>query len=79
MNIQKELLGIISEFVELPDEGISLEDGFKTATGMDSFIFLSMISSIEEHFGIRISNTDLLSFSTLGDIVSFIDSRTAAA
>lgn len=79
MDTQKELLDIIREFVELPEEGVNLDDGFRTAVGLDSFIFLSMISSIEEHFGIAIPNSDLACFSTLGDIVSYIDGRRAAA
>lgn len=73
MDTKEELLDILREFVELPEEGISLDEGFKTAVGLDSFIFISMISSIEEKFGISIPTKDLATFSTLGDIVRYID------
>ena len=54
MDIKKELLEIISEFVELPDEEIDTSKAFKSALGADSFVFLSMLGSIEERFNIRI-------------------------
>ncbi len=59
MDIKKELLEIISEFVELPDEEIDTSKAFKSALGADSFVFLSMLGSIEERFNIRIPNEDL--------------------
>jgi acyl carrier protein len=36
-----------------------------------------MISSVEDHFGIRIPNGDLIAFKTVDDIVSYIERKAA--
>lgn len=75
MDIKKELLEIISEFVELPDEEIDTSKAFKSALGADSFVFLSMLGSIEERFNIRIPNEDLLTFKTMDDIIGYLKKK----
>ena len=46
--------------------------------GVDSFIFMALISRIEEEFALSIPNRDLLTFKTLDDIISYIDARRSA-
>lgn len=75
MDIKKELLEIISEFVELPDEEIDTSKAFKSALGADSFVLLSMLGSIEERFNIRIPNEDLLTFKTMDDIIGYLEKK----
>ena len=36
-----------------------------------------MVGSIEERFGIKIPNSDLLGFNTLDDIISYVDRKKA--
>ena len=50
---------------------------FKATSGLDSFVFIEMISAVEEHFNIRIPNSDLLGFQTLDDMIHYIEGRTA--
>ncbi len=46
---------------------------------MDSFVFIEMVSAIEEHFGISIPNADLIDFRSIDDIVAYLSRRLAVA
>ena len=77
MDTKETLLDIIREYVYVPTDEINTDQAFKTAMGVDSFIFMAMISSIEERFNLSIPNSDLLTFKTLDDIIAYIDARKA--
>ena len=76
-NTRDQLLDIIREYVDIPAGEIRTDQAFKTAMGVDSFIFMAMVSSIEERFGLSIYNRDLLGFKTLDDIIRYIDGHRA--
>lgn len=78
MDTREVLLDIIREYVDVPADEINTNQAFKTAMGVDSFIFMAMISSIEERFDLSIPNSDLLTFKTLDDIIAYIDARRQA-
>ena len=73
MNVKKEFLDILQDYVEFPVEEIHTDEPF----GVDSFVFIEMISSVEDHFGIRVPNADLVNFKTIDDIVGYIERKAA--
>ena len=75
MDTKEALLDIIREYVDVPADEINTDQAFKTAMGVDSFIFMAMISSIEERFNLSIPNSDLKGFSTIDDIIRYIEAR----
>lgn len=77
MDTKETLLDIIREYVDVSEDEINTDQAFKTAMGVDSFVFMAMISSIEERFNLSIPNSDLLTFKTLDDIIAYIDARKA--
>ena len=77
MNVKKEFLDILQDYIEFPVNEIHTDEPFKAASGVDSFVFIEMISSVEDHFGIRIPNGDLITFKTVDDIVSYIERKAA--
>jgi len=74
MDIRKELLDILSDYVDLPSEEIDFDSPMKASAGINSFVLLSIVSTIEERFNIRIPNDALSGFKTLGDIGDYISS-----
>lgn len=78
MDTRERLLDVIREYVDVPADEIDTDQAFKTAMGVDSFIFMALISRIEEEFALSIPNRDLLTFKTLDDIISYIDARRSA-
>lgn len=75
MDIKEELFGILQDYIDVPSEEIDLDESLKMASGLNSFVFLSMVSTIEEHFGVQIPNDKLVEFKTLNDIIRWIENR----
>lgn len=71
MDIKKELLDVVCEYVDIPAEKIDTSEGLQFA-GLDSFALLSMVSAIESKFGITISNESLRTLKTLDDFIALI-------
>lgn len=78
MDTKIQLLDIIQDYVDCPVEEIGTDEAFKATVGVDSFIFIEMVGSIEDRFGISIPNSDLKKFNTLNDIITYIDYRKSA-
>lgn len=74
MNSRETLLEIVRDYVDCDPAKIDTSAKFKLAVGIDSFVFLAMISAIEETFSIRIPSDRLGTFETLDDIINYIDS-----
>lgn len=71
MDIKKELLDIVGEYVDVPVDSIDTSEGLQFA-GLDSFALLSMVTSIESKFGISIPNEKLSTLKTLDDFIILI-------
>lgn len=71
MDIKKELLDVVCEYVDVPAEKIDTSEGLQFA-GLDSFALLSMVSAIESKFGISIPNEKLSELKTLDDFIALI-------
>ena len=78
MNVKKEFLGSLQDYVEFPVEDIAVDVPFKAASGVDSFMLMELVSALEEHFGISIPNRDLMGLKTAGDMIGYIEKRIAA-
>ena len=75
MNTKTQFLNILQAYVDFPTEEIPTDKPFKAVAGIDSFMLIELISSIEDCFGFSIPNKDLQQFKTINDIVGYIDSR----
>lgn len=71
MNVKEELLDIVTEYIDTPKDMIDTSVGLKFI-GLNSFVILSMVAEIEEHFNISIPDTKLPEFNTLDDIIQYI-------
>ena len=76
--IKREFLGILQDYVEFPVEEIVTSEPFKAVSGIDSFVMMEIVNSMEEHFGISVPNNDLVHFKSIDDIVRYIGKRIAA-
>ena len=78
MDIKKDFLSILQDYVDFPVEEIQTSEPFKAVSGIDSFVMMEIVNSIEDHFSIAIPNNDLVHFRSIDDIVGYIDKRLAA-
>ncbi len=77
MNVRQEFLDILQDYIDFPVSEIPSDKPFKASAGVDSFVFIEMISAMEDHFHISIPNSDLLNFRTLDDIILYIEGKTS--
>jgi len=49
------------------------------ASGLDSFARINLVMEIEEHFGFELTDSESASIATVGDLISHIQAKTAAA
>ena len=61
MDVKKEFLTILQDYVDFPVDEIPTDDAFKSASGVDSFMLIEIISAIEDKFKILaiVTNRDL--------------------
>ena len=78
MDVKKDFLGILQDYVEFPVEEIVTSEPFKAVSGIDSFVMMEIVNNLEEHFGINVPNNDLIHFKSIDDIVNYISRRKAA-
>lgn len=75
--VKKVFLDILQDYVEFPVADVDTTQAFKAASGVDSYVFIELISAVEERFGIRIPNSDLREFETIDDIIRYIEAKNA--
>ena len=56
---------------------ITLSSRIKDDLGADSLDILQLLMTVEEDFGIGIPDEKLATFSTVGDVVAYLDSQKA--
>ncbi len=72
------LVSILRDDLELPCQSLSTTTRLVDDLGMDSVSFAVGLVSIEEKFGVQLSEEDLITCQTVGDLQSVIDRRSAA-
>lgn len=72
----EEICEIISSVLEL--EKTELSEGTQPIEdlGANSLDIVDIVSEIEDRFGITILDEDILEFKTIGDIASYVKSKT---
>lgn len=65
---------LIGEQLVIPVEKITLDSKIVDDLGADSLDIVEMLMSVEEHFGVTISEEVATSIVTIKDIVNYLDS-----
>lgn len=76
--VTEGLVSILRDDLELPCQSLSAGTRLVDDLGMDSVSFAVGLVSIEETFGVQLSEEDLITCRTVGDLQSVIDQRSAA-
>lgn len=64
---------IISEQLGVDEEDITLDKRIMDDLGADSLDIVEMVVSIDEETGIKIPDEAVLSFETVGDVISYLE------
>src|SRR5215467_8537303 len=58
---------------------VRLEDNLRDDLGLDSLSMLEMVFEVEEAFNLEIPDDDLSKVTTVGDVVTYVESRLAGS
>lgn len=70
---------ILDEVAEVDINALDLDLKLREDLDVDSLLLVEIVVALESEFGIAITDEDAGGFTTLGDLVDFVDDRTAAA
>ena len=71
-----EVQKILAKQLRIADPStITLESRIKKDLGADSLDILQLLLKIEDEYGITIPDEQLMTFDTVGDVVSFLDKQ----
>lgn len=78
MTVEEKVIGIIVAELGVAKEDCTREASFVEDLGADSLVLFELIMELEENFGIRITDEELEKIRTIGDVIDFINKKTAA-
>lgn len=73
-----DVAAILAEQLHLEPGEVKMESKIKDDLGADSLDVLQLLMTIEEEKGITIPDEALASFTTVGDVVNYLDGRNEA-
>ncbi len=79
MSIEKEVVDIIVEQLGVDAADVKSEKSFVEDLNADSLDLTELIMTFEEKFGFEISEEDAEKLKTVGDVISYIESRKSAS
>jgi len=71
----EEVRAILAKQLRLDPEKITLESQIKKDLGADSLDILQLLMRVEDDYGIVIPDQELAGFSTVADVVAFLDKQ----
>ncbi len=66
---------LLAKQLRIPEAQIELTSKIKDDLGADSIAILQLLMTIEEDYGIVIPDEKLATFDTVGDVVTYLDSK----
>jgi acyl carrier protein len=75
MTIEKEVIDIVVEQLGVDPADVSLEKTFVEDLNADSLDLTELIMTFEERFGFEISEEESEKLKTVGDVVTYIESK----
>ncbi|HOB28908.1 MAG: acyl carrier protein [Dethiobacteria bacterium] len=74
MNVEEKVKAIVSEQLEVAVDSLTIETTFEEIDA-DSLDIVELVMALEEEFDLEISDQEIEEIKTIGDIVSFIESK----
>ena len=69
----EQLRTIITKYVEVKEEQITLDARFMEDLGFTSFDFMSMLGELEDEFDIEVDEQEAAAIRTVGEAVSYLE------
>ncbi|MDX8431526.1 MAG: acyl carrier protein [Candidatus Algichlamydia australiensis] len=77
MSMEKEVIDIVVEQLGVEEAEVNVEKRFVEDLNADSLDLTELIMTFEEKFGLEIAEGEAEKLKTVGDVVTFIESKKA--
>jgi acyl carrier protein len=75
--MEQKLKEIIAENMDVKVEDITRESNFVEDFGVDSLEMVELVVELEQEFGVLITNEELATVKTFGDLLDFVEKKSA--
>ena len=72
---EEKVIGIVSEQLVVPKDEVTRESSFVDDLKADSLDVVELVMEFEDEFGITIPDDDYDKIKTVGDAITYIDSK----
>ncbi|MDO5096257.1 MAG: acyl carrier protein [Peptostreptococcaceae bacterium] len=73
----ERVIAVLADKLSKDEAEIKAESNIKEDLGADSLDMVEVIMGLEDEFGIEISDEDAAKISTVGEIVAYLEEKTA--
>lgn len=69
----EELKEMICNYVDVDPESITLDSKFVDDLGFNSFDFMSLLGEVEDKYGVRVNEEEVIELATVADAIEYIE------
>lgn len=75
MSKQNEILDMMAALLEVPREQLNQDSNPETIASWDSFKHTVMLMAVEEKFGFRLSDDEMISVTNAAELIELVDRK----
>ncbi|MBR3069436.1 MAG: acyl carrier protein [Lachnospiraceae bacterium] len=69
----QEIIDVLEQYTDYPPEEINEDTTLVEDLELNSFDVLTIVSDVEDQYGVHISDEQIMEFKTVGDIEEFLE------
>ncbi len=71
----KAIIAIISDFVDVNPDEVTVDSKLRSDLGLNSFDFVNIAVEVEREYNIKIPDVDIAQLKTVGDLLKLVEEK----